>query len=368
MPIFVSMIVWICLMRLLCSSHMKTIHLPGGSKGYKVSRSVSILTMGYIVFWIGMSSYMADSTAYILTFQKTSTDLSRISEILLSDDKGVLWSASVVLFKTLISADYQVWLMALSILMGFSVSACYRKYSEAFFFSMLLFVLSTDFSWMFNGIRQFVCVTALMLAFPWLIKGETKKYLLLIAILSQIHFTVLIMAPIYFVVRQKPWGKMVTLTIIGVCLMCAFISPFVGMMESALESTSYNGKFIISADDDGAHPIRVVILAIPAIFAWLSRKRIDKENNKVINICINLCLISSLLMLFAVFTSGIMMGRLAIYCSVYSAILLPMVINRWPDKSLRKLLQIAAVVFYCYYFYISTTGLYYYSIITGWID
>lgn len=368
MPIFISMIVWICLMRMLCSDRIKRNRLSGGLYGYKVSTAVSILTMGYIVFWIGMSSYMADSTTYIHSFQEASADLSQISEQLESESKSVLWNISVIVYKNLISDNYQVWLLSLSILMGFSISYSYRKYSEAFFFSMLLFVLNCDFSWMFNGIRQFCCVAILMLALPWVIKGETKKYMILLAVLSQIHFSVLIMVPIYFVVRQQPWSKLVLLSILAVVLICIFITPFMDGMHSALKNTAYSGVNLMSENDDGAHPLRVLILAVPAILAWFCKKQIAAEKNTLLNICVNFSLISALLMLVAVFSSGIMMGRLAIYCSVYSAILLPMLINRWPDKGQRKLIKTGAVICYSYYFYITMSGQYYYSTLTGWID
>ncbi len=368
MPIFISMIVWICFMRMLYSNRIKAYRLSRGVIGYKVNTSVSILTMGYIVFWIGMSSYMADSSAYIRLFTEAPTDLSQISEQLSSESKSVLWNISVIVFKNLVSDNYQVWLMTLNILMGFSVSHSYRKYSEAFFFSMLLFVLNCDFSWMFNGIRQFCCVAALMLALPWVIKGETKKYMILLAVLSQIHFSELVMIPIYFVVRQQPWSKLVLLSILGVILICAFITPFMDGMHRALENTAYSGVNLMSENDDGAHPVRVLILSVPAILAWFCRKQIAAENSNVLNICINFSVISALLMLVAVFSSGIMMGRLAIYCSVYSAILLPMLINRWPNKGQRKLIKTGAVICYSYYFYITMSGQYYYSTLTGWID
>lgn len=359
------MIAWVVLMRILCSGSMRYTRIPGGGRAYKVPVMVSVLTMGYIVFWIGMSCFMADSTAYIRSFIKTVPDLSKIPDILDAGGRSVLWDIHIILFKALVSDYYQTWLMALTMLMGFSIAHWLKKYSEAFFFSLLLFVLNTDFTWMYNGIRQFTCVTILLLAFPWLTKGETKKYLALVAILSQVHFSVLIMIPIYFVVRQKPWSKLLILSIFAVCGICAFSGAFADSMETVLEHTSYKGASIISKDDDGAHPVRALILAVPAILAWINRKRIEAENNPVLNICVNLSLQAALLMFIAVFTSGIMMGRLAIYCSIYSFLTLPMVIARWPNKQLRTPIQLACVVCYGLYFSLEMRGGYYYSILTG---
>lgn len=361
------MIAWIILMRMLCAGSMRYTQLASRAKAYTVPASVATVTMAYIVFWVGVRTSIADTATYVNGFILSSSDISQVPTILESGGKAILWNISILLFKALVTENWQVWLISLAITMGFSVSYCYYKHSEAFFFSILLFILATDFTWMLNGMRQFLCVTTLMVAFPWLVKGKTKHYMILLAVLSLIHFTVWIMAPIYFVVQQKPWSKLVILTIIGTCIICAFAAPFAGAIEDTLQHTQYKGTEIINPLDDGAHPIRVVLLAIPTVIAWFNRKSIEKENNIKLNILINLCLLSALLMLFAVFTSGIMMGRLAIYCSVYSALALPMLISRWPNKNRRQLLRIFCIIGYTAFFYVGTQGLGYISDLTGYI-
>lgn len=365
MIIYLSMILWVILMRILCAGDMRIIPLPSGANAYKVSTSVAFLTMGYLVFWIGMRSGIADTYAYIGGFKSSNPDMSQIPEILASKMKGQAWWISIIAFKAIISDNYHVWLMALAMVMGFSVAYCYKRYSESFFLSVLLFILSGNFTWMLNGMRQFLCVTTLMLATPWLLKGKTVHYMALIAVLSLCHFTVWLMVPIYFVVRQKPWGKITLLSILGAGIACALAIPLAGIVENTIQSTSYAGSTIFAEGDDGVHPIRVIVAAIPAILAWFNRKNIEAENNTLLNICINMSILTALLFTFGVFTSGILMGRLPIYCEVYAAISLPLLIHRMMPSGKRNIILVSCILGYCSFYFILFKNLYYISDITG---
>lgn len=365
--IYISMMIWVVLMRLLCSGSMRYTTLPTGAKSYRIPSAVAFLTMAYIVFWIGMRTGIADTPAYILEFTAASDDIDAVWKMLLSDHKGQAWGALEILFKTLISPNVQCWLMALAAFMGFSAASCYQKYSEAFFFSALLFILNGNFTWMLNGMRQFLCVTALMLAFHWLVQGKTLKYMILICCLGMFHVTVLLMIPIYFVVRQKPWSKLVWLSIAATIVAVIFAEPFAGAIEQtvAMHSASYKNSTVMLEGDDGVHPLRVVVAMAPVMLAWIKRRDIERENNAVLNVCINMCLLTSLLYAFGVVTSGILMGRLPIYCEVYAAIALPMLIHRFRLPLVRSFLFVACLLGYSAFYYLQMRHSYYISAITG---
>ncbi len=362
------MMLWVLLMRVVCAPGIQYGTLYNGARYYKVSKMVSFLTMGYIVFWIGMRSAFVDTAAYIQSFQTSSSDISQVPAMLASKIKGQGWKALEIIFKSLVSHDYHAWLMFMACVMGFSVSVCYRRYSEAFFFSMLLFILSGNFSWLMNGLRQCFCATILLLATPWLLRGKTIHYMALIAALSLVHFTVWLMVPIYFVVRQRPWGKMTLLAIVGTSLACYLVVPLAGEVETALENTSYAGSTMFMEGDDGVHPLRVLIAAVPAVLGWMMRRRLRVENNSMLDVGINMSILSALLNTFGVFTSGILMGRLPFYCDVYSAITLTLLINRLSNPTFRKLVAASCLVSYAIFFYLTCSqGMYYISDLTGFI-
>lgn len=364
MIIYISMILWVILMRVLCSREMRYTTLPSGGRAYKVSSTVACITVAYIIFWVGMRSGVADTRAYIGGFEANHKSLADIPSILLSNAKGQAWIALTVFFKNCISTNYHVWLMALALFMGLSVARCYQRYSEAFFFCIIIFILNGNFTWMLNGMRQFLCVCALMLALPWLIEGKTKHYMLLIAALSLVHFTVWLMVPLYFVLRLKPWSKFIWLSMLAVLCACFMANAVADFTEEVLQSTSYSGSTVFNEDDDGAHPIRVIVAAVPAVLAWIIRKRIEAENHTLLNICVNASIFSALLYLFGVFTSGVLMGRLPIYCEVIATMSLPAIINRFSKRNIQHL-YIASILGYTAFFILQGCGGYYVSEFTG---
>lgn len=367
MLIYLSMILWVILMRIFCAGEMKYVRIPGGAKVYHVSSGVATITVSYIIFWAGIRTGGGDTSAYIRAFVANNSGLSDLCSLLFSGAKTAGWDVMLILFKNCISNNYHAWLMALAIFMGYAVARCYQRYSEAFFFCILIFILNGNQSWMLNGIRQLFCVCALMLALPWLIKGKVYHYMVLIACLSLIHFTVCLMAPLYFVLRLKPWSKAIWLAVAGVVCLCVLAEPLASVAEEALQSTSYAGSTVFNDGDDGVHPIRVLVAAVPAVLAWFNRKRIDAENHVLLNICINASLLSAMLYLFGVFTSGILMGRLPIYCEVFATMALPALINRFPVKAWRKPMVAGCIIFYALYFYVTLGNLYYFSDLTGFV-
>ena len=367
MIIYISMILWVILMRVLCSGEMKYSTLPSGGRLYKVRPAVAYITVAYIIFWVGMRTAFADTRGYIDAFQNNSLALTDIPSIFAANAKGQGWIAMEIIFKNCISSNSQVWLMALAIFMGLSIAYCYQRNSEAFFLCIFIFILNGNFTWMLNGIRQFFCVCALALALPWLIEGKTKRYILLIAALSLVHFTVWLMAPLYFILRLKPWSKPIWLAMFGVVCACYMASSVASFTEEALQSTSYAGSTVFNEGDDGVHPLRVLVAAVPACLAWVIRKRIAAENNTLLNICINASFFSALLYLFGVFTSGILMGRLPIYCEVFATMTLPAVILRFKRRTYRSILFSGCLLFYTLYYYAIVGSIYYASDITGFL-
>ena len=91
---------------------------------------------------------------------------------------------------------------------------------------------------------------------------------------------------------------------------------------------------------------------MPTILALLGRKYIKFANDKVVNICVNASIVSSALALLSMGTSGIFIGRLPIYCSLYSnGILLPWEINAFFTEKSAHMVKVIVVLCYTAFFY-----------------
>ena len=160
MLIYNSMILWVLLMTILYELFWKhsVVHIGREHSNEKIPMFVAILTFGYIIFWAGIRSGIIDTTAYINMFKNTSTNFSDIFEIFGSGTKAPGFEVFNILFKIYVSKNYHVWLMTIAIISGFSVMNVLRKHSVDFMYSAFLFVVTLNFFWMFNGIRQFIAV------------------------------------------------------------------------------------------------------------------------------------------------------------------------------------------------------------------
>lgn len=132
-----------------------------------------------------------------------------------------------------------------------------------------------------------------------------------------------------------------------------FIGKFTNFLDTALSDTQY--KNVVSDwkqfEDDGTNPIRVLVYAVPTILSYIGRKIIWIEDNKLVNLCVNMSIISTGLYVVSMFTSGIFIGRLPIYFSLYNYILLPWEIENLFTERSKKLVYIGLIGFYLLFYY-----------------
>lgn len=367
MVIYNSMILWIviCGMFYYLAEQKKT-KLNDCENKARVSMLCGIITYAYIIFWVGIRSGVADTATYIAMFKNYSTDLSVIPSYWnISQNKNPGFDTLNVIFKHFVSEDYHVWLMTIAILTGIPIMIKLREKSTNFFFSSYLFITSILFFWMLNGMRQFLVVSIMFFASDWIEKKKTIRFVLLVLIMSTIHFTVLVMIPMYFIAIEKPFGKKVILFMALLIAFIAFLNPFISSIENLMVETAYSGFSQQFAQDDGVNPIRVMVMLVTPIIAFIGRKIIEEKNNTCINICVNMSVICAGIYFLGIFTSGILVGRLPVYFEMYNLVLLPYLMKEcFTKRSVKIVFGICAICYFSFY-WIQMNSSYYVSDITG---
>ena len=331
-----------------------------GKKEPRVGWGWAILLAIPLIVVAAQRGYFADTSLYIINFKNMPDSVSEISSYMQTVQKDELFSFVSVLIKAFITKNYEVYLGILATFQMLVLAKIYRKYSTDFFMSMFLFVASTDYlSWMFNGLRQFTAVCIILLAFNFIL---TKKYLFAILIIlfaSFFHGSALLVIPFIFIVQGKAWNKKTLLFLFGVIVAVAFVDQFTNILDSALADTQY--KNVVSdwtqGQDDGTNILRVLVYSVPAIISLYGKRTIDKVDNRLINICTNMSIASAGIYVVSMFTSGIYIGRLPIYFSLFSYILLPWEISHIFSKNSSKLisfiLYVCYIGFFCYSLFIT---------------
>lgn len=373
MIIYWSMILWVFLIYLVYSmTHKEEIKLTDYNIQQGIQKKIplvyAVLVFGYFIFWIGMRSGIADTFQYISTYKLIPADFSTAWSQIEWDGKNPGFDLFNALFKCFISQDYHWWLMTIAIVCGVCLVTVFRKYSVNYFMSCFLFMTMITYTWMLNGMRQFIAVAILFLCCDWIKDGKFIKFLIAVLILSTVHFTCIMMIPIYFVARLKPWSKKIVLFIFAIILLCVFAEPFFGELDNILSDTGYSGFTEQFAEDDGVNPIRVLFYAIPPLIVFWKRNVLAAyyEKNRMLPIMINMSLITAALYLVGVFTSGILIGRLPIYCEVYNLIFMPYLLYVGFNKQERKIIMPVYVMVMLLFFYLQRFP-YYVSDFTGYV-
>lgn len=365
MIIFLSMIFWIVLIYAIYVSgnreevKLSDYHLNQGIIN-KVPIGYCVISYAYIVFWVGMRKHFADTFNYITTFQSIPTDFSEAWNTIQWNGKRPGFEIFNILFKCFISSNYTFWLMTIAIICSVCVMIVIRKYSCHFFYSSYLFISLLVFVWMMNGMRQFICVAILFLAVDDLIKGKMVRFIILCVILSTVHISALIMIPVYFVARYKPWKYKIFLFIVVILAITVFAEPFFKGVEDNVGGSNYLGYAATMEQQEGVHPLRFGISFIVTFAAFLKRKQLQSyyEQYPILPICINLSLVSTSLFFLAMFTSGVTVGRFPIFCEIYHIILVPYIIKLGFNESEQKIAWGTATMLFFLYFYLKVPRTY----------
>lgn len=358
----IALVIWLAIVYVLIQyTDVYQIEEVAGVKCKRIRFEVAFLIMVPAIVLAGMRSFnYADTSAYVPAFRAMPSTIAGIPEYMstITKDKG--FSLFACLIKTFITENPRIYLIIIAIIQGTVIVLLFRKYSNDYILSIFLFIASTDYlSWMYNGMRQFMAAMLIYAATNFMLQRKYMKAILVILFASTIHQSALIMIPIMFIMQGKAWNTKTLLVIIGCMFALQYIDQFTNILETALSDTQYTNVVSDweSWSDDGTNIIRVLVYSMPAIVSFVGKRYIKAANNQVINMVTNASIISAGIYIVSSATSGIFIGRLPIYVSLYGYIFLPWAIENYFEKNSQVLIRITVIV--CY------LAFYAYSIVNG---
>lgn len=353
---FILIIIWLGVLSVFAASYPTIEYVALNKNGtYRTKLWFAFVSFLPVIVWAGFRDGQGwvDTNAYISMYKTFPDTFSEMFPFLSTVQKDVGFSVFGTLIKIIFGTGYTPFLFIIAFIQGIVIITFFRRYSESFLMSLFLFIATGEYlAWMFNGIRQFLAVVIVVACTPWILKKKYLQTIVVILIAATIHQTALLMIPVIFIVQGKPWSKKVLFIIIMAIVILFSIDRFTNVLDSMLSNTQYYATVSTwqASGDDGTSPIRVIVYAIPTMLAFLGRKQIGNQN-KIINICINMSVISTVLYLVSMMTSGIMMGRLPIYVSLYNYILLPYELKNIFNKDSAKIMWILTIICYLLYYY-----------------
>lgn len=316
-----------------------------------------------LIIWTAYRGHVGDTGVYMEMYKDLPGSFGGIPSYMatVTKDKGFYFLTAII--RCIVGQNVNVYFLILAVVQAMWLIRVYRKYSTHYIVTFFLFIASTDYvSWMFNGIRQFLAVTITFACFELILKKKYMSIIIVILIASTIHESALLVLPFVFIVQGKAWNKKTLIFIAAIIIAVAFVGRFTNLLDTMLAETQY--KNVVSDwqewQDDGTNVIRVLVYAVPSILSLIGLKHIKLVNDPIINLCTNMSIVSVGFYVVSMFTSGLFIGRLPIYFSLYNYILLPWEIdNIFTEKSAKLvyLFMIGAYLVFYYYQIKITWGL-----------
>lgn len=353
---YILILVWLAMAGIISTQIPKQKVVVGDKIEYRYKMWWAVVIMLPIIYWSGTREYTGDTYAYVKNFLNMPETIGEIGSYMsgITKDKGFYFFS--VLIKVFITTNKTVYLIILAAIQGIFLIRLYRKYSINYMASIFLFIASTDYiSWMCNGIRQFTAVTITLLAFEWVLKKKYVQAMVIILFASLFHKSALIVLPFIFICQGKAWNKKTLFFIALILVAVTGIEKFTGLLDSVLAETQYQNVVSdwTAFNDDGTNVLRVLVYTVPCVLALIGKKQIEKANNPIINYCINMSLISTGFYIISIFTSGIFIGRIPIYFSLFNYILLPWELKYLSERHSAILMQVLMVIGYLTFYYYS---------------
>lgn len=301
-----------------------------------------------IIFFLGLRSGVGDTPGYIDAFNSAPVQFNFENY----DERAWGYTLLLRFCKAFLFQDFHLWLLLLILISTVLISTNLSKYSPNIRISLFLFIASTEFVFLINGIRQCLAVCICFYALRYILERKPIKYVLLILLAMSIHITAAIMLPVYFIAIAKPWKKKMWFLILILIIICMYSTQFMEQLDSAFIGDSYYGYYMnMLYEAEGVNIFRTAVMYIPVIMAFIYRKNIERINDPCMNICINISVLNALCFTFASTIGGNLTGRMGEYFNIFNLLLYPMIFERCVSEKDEKLIKVVFVIAYLVFFY-----------------
>lgn len=301
-------------------------------------------------------SDFVDTSAYISAFQNTVPSFSQIPVVLTAEGKDKGFGVFNILIKMVIGNRYELYFGIIAAICLFCVAKVYRKYSCNFAMSMFLFLASSDYlQWTHNGMRQFIAVCIIFGATDLLLRKKYIPYIIIILLAYTIHATALLMIPVCFIVQGRGWNIKSVLFTTGVLIAINFSGTLSDVIVEFMTDTQYSDEVDQFLATEGTNILRVVVFAIPPMLALFMRRYVLEADIPILDLSVNMSIVSMGAYIISAVTSGIFVGRIPIYFSLYNYILLPWLVENVFTKRSAILIYAGIILCYAYFYYYQVT-------------
>lgn len=280
-----------------------------------------------------------DFTGYVNLFYRARTTL--VSDFLSYKEPGI----TLLAFIGGYIANNPIILFILTSIITITLYiVTIEKYSDTFILSILLYMFIGSWHGAFNGIRQYIAAAIVFAGHRYIFEKKLIKYLLVIAIASLFHRTVLIMIPVFFLVGRKITFKNLFFTLIAVYAIRVSYDYLFSIMSflKGSDQTQYN--YMLTE----VNVYRVLVAFAPLVMAILLYRSVFFKNEEN-SFYVMLMVVNAGFMLA---TSGsAYLARVGIYTEAFATLGLPRIIDGYREDNRKFLTIVIVLLYFAYWIY-----------------
>lgn len=246
--------------------------------------------------------------------------------------------------------NYHVYFFFPALLSSFAVVKLCKQYSVNPALSLLIFFSIGTYVMYVAALKQCIAMFFLLMALPYVIDKKYIRFYLLVLVAIMFH-THAFMFAIVPLLLEKPWGK-VTWALLGAALFAmATYDSTLGAFMAYAQSIGALVAEIEVFDDHQINVLRVLVYWIPAILAFLFRRRLFTDSTRMENLFANMSIVSAFILMIGLVQGANLYARMAGYFEIATAITLPWMIKKLFTKQSAQLVTAMSMVLYFGYFY-----------------
>lgn len=350
-------LLWMFGAGLLLSRMPKKTELLGGQIVRRWYWFTAFLLVLPLIVWAGARVSFGDTSAYRRAFNSAPSDFTSLPTYMSANSEDWAFYLMMALLKCMGMRNSSSFFLIIATIQILLMLRTFRRFSSDYWLCFFLFVVSTDYySWMFNGMRQFLAATIIFGFFDLLVERRYISFALVVVIAAQFHASALIVLPLMPIILGPPLNRKTLLLILGVALVMPFIDRFMPILNNVLSDTQYS---TITTDevwtvDDGTNMLRVLVYSAPALIALFGYRYVRQSDDPVMHLCVNASLVTMAIYLISSVTSGIYIGRLPIYTTFQGYMALPWLIDQIFEKQTARLIKLIMIGCYAVFYYYQT--------------
>ncbi len=307
------------------------------------TKAFLFLAAGVLIFVAGCRFYVGtDFGAYYRGLRIYAPRLQKALQTY--DEPGLPLIATIVSWFT---RDGQVLIFVCSLLtIGLFITTMYCN-GSSYIMMTLLFVLVGVWDGTFNGVRQYLAAAILFAGHRLIYEKKLVKWLIVVFIAGACHISAVVMALLYFLLRNKVKVRNILLLAVGTYIVAAnydAIFSFVGFLkDSDMVLNNYALKSV--------NVLRILVACAPAAMALAVS--LKKELTQEETFYTNALVVHGAAMIAA--SNSAYLARIGIYTSPYVAVALPKLL-RVENKYIEMLMRVGVLILYAIYWYIGVSG------------